>query len=109
MGSLLQGEGKHSAGDSCAVTTYALGTQLKKHSSFLLSICERGNLVVKVTDSWPMYHVFEPSTAEDSQCKGGRYTLNMSISKHPPVGVVWKIREELPAQVSSSSRDHGSK
>ncbi|GFT06559.1 hypothetical protein TNCV_3356751 [Trichonephila clavipes] len=28
--------------------------------------------------------------------------------KHPPVGVVWKFGEGVPAQVSSSSLDHGS-
>ncbi|GFX10278.1 hypothetical protein TNCV_1866751 [Trichonephila clavipes] len=29
--------------------------------------------------------------------------------KHPPVGVVWKLGEEVSAQVPSSSLDHGSK
>ncbi|GFY36701.1 hypothetical protein TNCV_2566631 [Trichonephila clavipes] len=32
----------------------------------------------------------------------------MSRLKHPPDGLVWKLREVMAAQVSSSSFDHGS-
>ncbi|GFX17805.1 DUF4817 domain-containing protein [Trichonephila clavipes] len=45
----------------------------------------RGSLVMKVTDSWPACREFEPSTAEDSPCRGGRYTLNMSTFECPTV------------------------
>ncbi|GFS62362.1 hypothetical protein TNCV_5032101 [Trichonephila clavipes] len=33
----------------------------------------------------------------------------MSRLKHSPVGVVWKLGQRLPAQVSSLSHDYGSK
>ncbi|GFY03054.1 hypothetical protein TNCV_980591 [Trichonephila clavipes] len=71
--------------------------------------------MAKVTDLWPACHEFEPSTAEDPPCRGGvmhvkyvelhtfsrsavedllqgggRYTLNLSCLKRPPVGV--KVR-----------------
>ncbi|GFX50757.1 hypothetical protein TNCV_2723411 [Trichonephila clavipes] len=44
-------------------------------------------------DSWSAYHEFEPSAAEDPQCRGGRRTLNISRLKPPPVGVVWYLGE----------------
>ncbi|GFV47109.1 uncharacterized protein TNCV_198041 [Trichonephila clavipes] len=31
--------------------------------------CGRDSLVIKVTDSWPVYRDFEPSTAEDPTCR----------------------------------------
>ncbi|GFU50879.1 hypothetical protein TNCV_4460861 [Trichonephila clavipes] len=34
-------------------------------------ICGRGNLVMKVTDSWPACHEFKPGTTEDPPCRGG--------------------------------------
>ncbi|GFX98589.1 hypothetical protein TNCV_1501671 [Trichonephila clavipes] len=30
-------------------------------------------------DSWSACHEFEPSTAEDPPCRGGRYTLNAYV------------------------------
>ncbi|GFW75670.1 hypothetical protein TNCV_4428531 [Trichonephila clavipes] len=66
-----------------------------------------GSLVVQETDSRPACHKFEPSTAEDPQCRGSRCTLNMSKLKRPPVVVVRKLEEGVPAQVSFSSLDHG--
>ncbi|GFX49104.1 hypothetical protein TNCV_3077221 [Trichonephila clavipes] len=33
----------------------------------------------------------------------------MSRLKRPPISVVWKLEEGVPAQVSSTSLDHGSK
>ncbi|GFW96510.1 hypothetical protein TNCV_2845671 [Trichonephila clavipes] len=53
-------------------------------------------------DSWLVCPEFEPSTAEDPQCRGGQSTLNMSRLERPPVAVVKKLREEVPAQVSTS-------
>ncbi|GFW43726.1 hypothetical protein TNCV_4770751 [Trichonephila clavipes] len=47
---------------------------------------------------------FEPCTAEDPPCRGGDARL---IYRRPPVGVVWKLGGGVPAQVSSSSLDHG--
>ncbi|GFW87437.1 MULE domain-containing protein [Trichonephila clavipes] len=65
----------------------------------------RGNLVDKVMNSWPASHEFEPSTAEDPQCRG-RCTKNLLMLKRSPVGVVWKLGKGVPAQVSFSSLDH---
>ncbi|GFW78772.1 hypothetical protein TNCV_4261941 [Trichonephila clavipes] len=48
-------------------------------------------LMVKVMDSWLSCHEFEPSTAEDPPCRGGRCTLNMSKFKRPTVGEEWKL------------------
>ncbi|GFW18596.1 hypothetical protein TNCV_1222571 [Trichonephila clavipes] len=53
-------------------------------------ICRRGSLEVKVTDSWPAYHEFKPSTAEDPPSRGVLCTLNMLILKHPLIDV--KVR-----------------
>ncbi|GFT29138.1 hypothetical protein TNCV_3587491 [Trichonephila clavipes] len=73
--------------------------------------CQRGRgiLVVKIMDSWLACHEFEPSTTEDPPGKGYRCTLNMSRFKRSLVGVLGKLGEEMPAQVSSSSLDYGSK
>ncbi|GFX91084.1 hypothetical protein TNCV_5107141 [Trichonephila clavipes] len=51
-----------------------------------------GSLAVKVTDSWPVYHEFKPSAAEEPHCRvGERCTLNLSRAR-PPVGVVFRRR-----------------
>ncbi|GFY27666.1 hypothetical protein TNCV_911171 [Trichonephila clavipes] len=71
--------------------------------------CGRGRLVIKATDSKLAYHEFELSADEVPPCRGGRKTFNMSRLKRPPIGVVWKLGEGVPAQVSSSSLLHGSK
>ncbi|GFX32675.1 hypothetical protein TNCV_888131 [Trichonephila clavipes] len=57
--------------------------------------------MVKVTDSWLMCHEFEPSAAEDLPCRGGRCSLNLSRLKRPPVGVVWKLGEEIIESITS--------
>ncbi|GFU25219.1 hypothetical protein TNCV_3452001 [Trichonephila clavipes] len=74
-----------------------------------MTSCGRGSLVLKDTDFWLACRELEPSNAEDLPCAGGRCTLNTSGLKVPPIGVVWKLGEEVPAQVSSSSLDHSSK
>ncbi|GFW80661.1 hypothetical protein TNCV_3235131 [Trichonephila clavipes] len=66
--------------------------------------CGRGSLVVKVTDSWQACHEFEPSTAENTQYRGGRYTLNMSKLRPPPAGEVGEGTAN-----SSDVLDRGSK
>ncbi|GFU17333.1 hypothetical protein TNCV_591421 [Trichonephila clavipes] len=43
-----------------------------------------------VINSWPACHEFDPSTAEDPQCRG-RCTKNLLMLKRSPVGVVWKL------------------
>ncbi|GFY19252.1 uncharacterized protein TNCV_4226161 [Trichonephila clavipes] len=54
----------------------------------------RSSLVVKIADSWLACHEFDPGTAEDPPCRGGRYTLNISKLKRPSVDVVWKLNTE---------------
>ncbi|GFX41401.1 hypothetical protein TNCV_1654841 [Trichonephila clavipes] len=55
--------------------------------------CGRGNQVVKVTDSWPACHAFEPSIGEDPPCKGSRCTLKYVEAQtyNHWCGVVWKF------------------
>ncbi|GFV06499.1 hypothetical protein TNCV_2948221 [Trichonephila clavipes] len=66
------------------------------------------------TNVWPRYPSGQGNglvagvSVEDSPY-GGRCTLNLSKLKRPPVGVVYKLGERMPAQVLSSSLDHGSK
>ncbi|GFX57003.1 SCAN domain-containing protein 3 [Trichonephila clavipes] len=45
--------------------------------------------MVKIKNSWSVCPEFEPGTAEDPPCRSGRWTLNMSRLKRPPIGVVW--------------------
>ncbi|GFV19138.1 hypothetical protein TNCV_3223561 [Trichonephila clavipes] len=40
----------------------------------------RGSLVVKVTDSWPACHQFQPSTAEDPPCRGAMHVKSVKSS-----------------------------
>ncbi|GFU97811.1 uncharacterized protein TNCV_2532831 [Trichonephila clavipes] len=48
-------------------------------------------------------------TPEDLPCRGGRCTLNPLKLKRPPIGVMWKLGEGMPAQMTSWSLDQGSK
>ncbi|GFV18986.1 hypothetical protein TNCV_4758711 [Trichonephila clavipes] len=46
-----------------------------------------GILTVKVTDSWPACHEFEPSTAEDPPCKGAMHVKSgVSLNVYP---LIW--------------------
>ncbi|GFW41247.1 hypothetical protein TNCV_1002401 [Trichonephila clavipes] len=47
--------------------------------------CGRGSLVVKVTDSWPECHEFEPSTAEDPPCMEAMHVKSVVSSKVLPL------------------------
>ncbi|GFX08638.1 hypothetical protein TNCV_4171371 [Trichonephila clavipes] len=60
-------------------------------------------------DSWPACNEFAPSPTDGLLRRGGRCTLNLLRLKHPPVGTMRKLGEVVPAQVPSSSLDHGSK
>ncbi|GFT17190.1 hypothetical protein TNCV_4739021 [Trichonephila clavipes] len=74
-----------------------------RKSSFPLKVRGHGSLVVKLTDSWLVYPEFEPVTAEDPTCRGGRCTLNMPRLKQTPVGVASKLgQRRVPAQVSTT-------
>ncbi|GFY16592.1 hypothetical protein TNCV_2787191 [Trichonephila clavipes] len=81
------------------------------HSDWMHKGKDRGSLVVKVTDSWMACHEFEPSPAVDPSCRGGEAMHVKSIDAQTSSrdGVVWKFGEGVPAHVSSSSLDRGSK
>ncbi|GFT25984.1 hypothetical protein TNCV_5126491 [Trichonephila clavipes] len=51
---------------------------------------------------------FEPSTAENPPCREAMHVKSVE-RKGPPVGEVWKLGEDVPAQMSSSSLDLSSK
>ncbi|GFY05287.1 hypothetical protein TNCV_2207331 [Trichonephila clavipes] len=51
-----------------------------------------GSLLVKVTDSWPARHAFEPTTAQAPSCRKP-CTENLSRFRRLPFGVVWKLGE----------------
>ncbi|GFY14555.1 hypothetical protein TNCV_4827591 [Trichonephila clavipes] len=91
-----------------AFIPYSGSERAKGHRALPMKIRSYGSLVFKVTDSWLTCHKLEPGTTEDSSCKGGQCMLNVSRLKRPSVGVVWKLGEGVPTQVSSSSLDHGS-
>ncbi|GFT60891.1 hypothetical protein TNCV_3616121 [Trichonephila clavipes] len=65
--------------------------------------------MVTVTGSWPSCHEFETGAAEDPLYRGGRCKLNLLRLKRLLVGVVWKLGEKVPDQMSSTSLNHGSK
>ncbi|GBO32806.1 hypothetical protein AVEN_213850-1 [Araneus ventricosus] len=51
----------------------------------------------------------EPHSTEDTSCMGLVLVKSYVVAKRPPVGVAWKFEEEVPAQMSSSLSDRGSK
>ncbi|GFU16090.1 uncharacterized protein TNCV_1300371 [Trichonephila clavipes] len=61
-----------------------------RQSKLELLLCGRGSLVVKVTNSWPACHVFQPSTVEDPPCWG---SMHFETLTRPPVSVVWELRD----------------
>ncbi|GFV78658.1 hypothetical protein TNCV_1889641 [Trichonephila clavipes] len=63
--------------------------------------------MVKVTDSWPAWHESEPSTAEHPLCTGAMLVKSAESSNVLPM--LCQLEEGMPAQVSSSTLNHGSK
>ncbi|GFX32036.1 putative LOC100569746 [Trichonephila clavipes] len=63
---------------------------------------DRGSLVFKVTKSCLVYHEFEPSTAEDPPAQRLKHVKSFEVW----FGCYVKV---VPAQVSPSSLNHGSK
>ncbi|GFX86357.1 transposon Ty3-I Gag-Pol polyprotein [Trichonephila clavipes] len=97
--------------DSGALSSYESRSFFRVHTGYFSNIRPRvaqncGGLVVKVTDSWPTCHEFEPTIVEDSLCRE-RCKLNMSRLKRPPVAVVRKFELGMPALVTSSPLEHG--
>ncbi|GBO43663.1 hypothetical protein AVEN_100496-1 [Araneus ventricosus] len=69
-----------------------------------------GGLVVRSRYRRGRVPALKPDTTEDTPCMWDCYTLNHSSgTERPPVGVVRKFGEGLPAQVSSSSFESVSK
>ncbi|GFW82930.1 hypothetical protein TNCV_2209821 [Trichonephila clavipes] len=60
--------------------------------------CHRGRF--KAWDNWTWVQGLD---------KDSHLVLDLASLKRPPVGVVWELGEGVPAQVSSTSLDHGSK
>ncbi|GFY17295.1 transposable element Tcb1 transposase [Trichonephila clavipes] len=75
----------------------------EKRIPFGASVRGRDSLVVKATDSWLTCHEFDPSTTDAMHVK--------SVESSNVLPLVWCDSKErgLPAQLSSSSLDHGSK
>ncbi|GFX30498.1 hypothetical protein TNCV_3461491 [Trichonephila clavipes] len=69
----------------------------------------RSNLVVKVKDSWPACHEFETSTAKDPPCWGGVHAKSVEVQTSTRWCGVEVRRGGMPALVSPSSLDYGSK
>ncbi|GFX89025.1 hypothetical protein TNCV_2853251 [Trichonephila clavipes] len=74
----------------------------------------RGNLVVKITDLGLVCHEFEPNNSEEPLCEIGlvhvKYVHVQMSSRW--CGIIvrrWGGRCRLPARMSFSSLDHGSK
>ncbi|GFV23855.1 hypothetical protein TNCV_960491 [Trichonephila clavipes] len=68
----------------------------------------QGNLVVKVTDSWPACHEFEPSINEKLPCRGEMYVKSVKAQR----SFRWCGLEVRRGGTSSGviqSFDHGSK
>ncbi|GFT46920.1 hypothetical protein TNCV_1720371 [Trichonephila clavipes] len=57
--------------------------------------------------SWLACHEFEPSTTKDPPCKGAM--LIKSVVSSNVLSLVWLFGEGMPAHMSFSSLDHGSK
>ncbi|GFW75610.1 hypothetical protein TNCV_4427931 [Trichonephila clavipes] len=67
----------------------------------------RGSLVVKITDSWLAHHEFKPGPAEDIPCRGGETMHVKYVEAQNVLSLVWwRIKSEVPAQVSTSSPGH---
>ncbi|GFW75653.1 hypothetical protein TNCV_4428361 [Trichonephila clavipes] len=89
--------------DQCEVTMTII-------SMFLARIKRsRGSLVVNVTNSWLAFHEFEPSTMEDPPCRVAMHVKTVESSNVLPLVWCGSLERGVPAQVSSSSLDHGSK
>ncbi|GFX40806.1 uncharacterized protein TNCV_3760301 [Trichonephila clavipes] len=66
-----------------------------------------GSPVVKVSDNGRYVMSSSPAPLKTRRA-GQRCTLNLSRAETSYRGVVWLLREVVPAQVSFSSLDHGS-
>ncbi|GFT31848.1 transposable element Tcb2 transposase [Trichonephila clavipes] len=64
-----------------------------------------GSRVVKVSIRGSPCQEFKPSTTKDPQCRAAMHVRSVESSN----GVVWSLGEGMPAHVSSTSLDYGSK
>ncbi|GBL90991.1 hypothetical protein AVEN_184387-1 [Araneus ventricosus] len=63
----------------------------------------------KVSALGPRFQVRNPIPLKIRRVWGLLHAKSYVVAKRPPVGVAWKFGEGVPAQVSSSSSDLGSK
>ncbi|GBM26536.1 hypothetical protein AVEN_245261-1 [Araneus ventricosus] len=68
-----------------------------------------GGLVVRSRPRTGESQVRDPIPLKIRRVWGLLHTKSYVLAKHPPVGVARKFGEGVPAQVSSSSSDRGSK
>ncbi|GBN03506.1 hypothetical protein AVEN_116548-1 [Araneus ventricosus] len=88
------------------ITTLEDDTLLRQDSFVFGS---RGGLVVGLGLGAGGLQVRNPIPLKIRRVWGPLYAKSYVVAKRPPVGVAWKFGEKVPAQVSSSSSDHGSK
>ncbi|GBM00983.1 hypothetical protein AVEN_55499-1 [Araneus ventricosus] len=69
----------------------------------------RGGLVVRPRPRDRRAAGPKPDSTEDQRAWGPLHAKSYAVAKRPPVSVAWKLGEGVPAQVSSSSSDSGSK
>ncbi|GFW60207.1 hypothetical protein TNCV_1842881 [Trichonephila clavipes] len=75
----------------------------------LFCIICRSSLEVKEMDLWPACHEFEPSTAEDPPRRGLMHVKSVETQTSSRWCGVEVRKRRVPAQMSSSSLDLGSK
>ncbi|GFW76010.1 uncharacterized protein TNCV_351951 [Trichonephila clavipes] len=90
---------------NCSVTCIVLKATVndRRHVAFCHDEFRGSRSGYQVTNSWVECYELETSVAEETPLRGGRCTLKQSILEQPPVGVVWKLGERVPVQVSPSS------
>ncbi|GBN26951.1 hypothetical protein AVEN_207964-1 [Araneus ventricosus] len=68
-----------------------------------------GGLVVRSWKQGWRFHVQNPVPLKICLVLGLLHLKSYLVAKHSPAGVVGKFVERVPAEVSSSSSDHGAK
>ncbi|GBN57659.1 hypothetical protein AVEN_23963-1 [Araneus ventricosus] len=69
----------------------------------------RGGLVVRSRLWGRRAPGLKPDSTEDPSSMDLLHAKSYVVAKRPPIGVARKFGERVPAQVSSSSSDHGTK
>ncbi|GBM47865.1 hypothetical protein AVEN_91848-1 [Araneus ventricosus] len=77
--------------------------------TFSYAYAGRGSLVARSRLWGRRFQARNPIPLKIRRVWGLLHAKSYVVAKRPPVGVAWKFGEGVPAQVSSSSSDHGSK